>query len=467
MMLALGAAGCVVNPATGKQQLSLVSEAEEIQLGRTEAAKIPSQIGIYEDTAVQAYVSRIGRSLALASERPDLPWSFQVVDDPGVNAFALPGGFIFVTRGILGTLNSEAELAAVIGHEIGHVTARHSVQAISRAQLAQFGLGVGSIFSSTVRNVGDLASSGLGILFLKYGRDAEDEADALGFRYALKDGYDVREMTNVFRTLEAVSAQGGGSKVPQWLSTHPDPTNRAEKNQRRLAALTQDLSGTTRNRNAYLKQIDGLVYGADPRQGYFDGDRFYHPTLRLQMDLPSGWQRANQPQSVVAVSPNQDALFELTAVQNARTAQEAYRAFAAEQGVNAGASRTGRQGGLATVRGAFQSAASDGTTLRGEVFFVELRGAVYRLLGYGTAAGYQRAAGTFSAVFASFGEVIDRAVLARQPARVHLVRVPRAMTLRAFAEQYPSTIAVEEVALINGATVDATLDANSTAKRVQ
>ena len=175
--------------------------------------------------------------MAAQSERPNLPWEFHVVDDASVNAFALPGGFIYVTRGLMASINDEAELATVLGHEIGHVTYRHSVQQISKAQLAHSGSGIGSILSSDIARFGQLASAGLSILFLKYGRDAENQADQAGFRYSLKQNYDVREMTNVFQTLDRISEASGGGKLPEWLSTHPNPGNRIEHIEKMLDTL--------------------------------------------------------------------------------------------------------------------------------------------------------------------------------------------------------------------------------------
>ena len=167
-----------MNPATGERQLTLIGEAQEIQMGREADQEISASLGLYADEAAQRYVSALGQELAAKSERPDLPWSFKVVDDPIVNAFALPGGFIYVTRGIMAHLSSEAELVAVLGHEIGHVTGRHSVERLSKAQLANVGLGVGMIVSPRFRQFGDLAQMGMGLLFLKYSRDDEREACA-------------------------------------------------------------------------------------------------------------------------------------------------------------------------------------------------------------------------------------------------------------------------------------------------
>src|SRR4029453_6420853 len=219
------AAGCARNPVTGKSELSLVSESQEIEMGKQSAQQVAQSIGYYQDPALQSYVSEIGMKMAKASERPNLPWEFHGVNDASVNAFALPGGFILVTRGLMTAINDEAELATVVGHEIGHVTNRHSVQQISKAELAQLGLGVGSILSSDIAKFGQLASAGLSVLFLKYSRDAENQADQAGFRYALNQDYDVREMTKVFTTVDRISQTSGGGKLPEWLSTHPAPEN--------------------------------------------------------------------------------------------------------------------------------------------------------------------------------------------------------------------------------------------------
>jgi len=223
MAAATAATGCVTNPATGARQLILVSERQEIQLGMDADPQISASYGLYPDSAIQQYVRTLGEELAATSERPQLPWTFRVVDDPVVNAFALPGGFIYVTRGIMAYFGSEAELASVLGHEIGHVTARHSAAQMSQAQLAQLGLGVGVVLLPELADYAGLAQAGLGLLFLKFGRDDERQADGLGFRYMTRVGYDPREMPGVFAMLGRVSEASGSPGIPVWLSTHPDP----------------------------------------------------------------------------------------------------------------------------------------------------------------------------------------------------------------------------------------------------
>src|SRR5438874_4126399 len=212
--------GCATNPATGARQLMLISESQEIAMGRDYDKQVVASIGLYPDSGLQRYLQQFGTRLAATSERPNLPWTFRVVDDPVVNAFALPGGFIYVTRGIFAHLNSEAELAGVVGHEIGHVTARHSVSQLSKQQLAQLGLAVGTTASPDFERFAGLASAGLGVLFLKYSRDAERQADDLGLRYMWRASYDAREMPHVFQMLARVSQAQAGGRVPERLP-HP------------------------------------------------------------------------------------------------------------------------------------------------------------------------------------------------------------------------------------------------------
>src|SRR5690242_15437533 len=333
--LAAGWIGCARNPVTGKSELSLVSESQEIEMGKQAAQEVAQTIGLYNDAQATAYVSGIGKRMAAASERPNLPWEFHIVEDASVNAFALPGGFIYVTRGLMATINDEAELATVVGHEIGHVTNRHSVQQISKQEVAQLGLGIGSILSSDIAKFGQLASAGLSVLFLKYSRDAETQADQAGFRYALNQNYDVREMANVFQTLERVSEAAGAGKTPEWLATHPDPGNRIQATKARLDTLHRDLSNTVRNRDQYLQHVQNMTYGEDPRQGFFEGTTFYHPDMKFQITFPQGWQTQNGASAVVAGSPQQDAIMQLS-LAGQTPPQQAAQQFLSQQGIQAG-----------------------------------------------------------------------------------------------------------------------------------
>src|SRR5947208_5532537 len=334
-LVAVVVVGCAVNPATGARQLMLISESQEIAMGRDYDQQVAASIGLYADTAWQRWIQQFGARLAASSERPNLPWTFHVVDDPVVNAFALPGGYIYVTRGILAHLNSEAELGGVVGHEIGHVTARHSVSQLSKQQLAQLGLAVVTIASPEFEQFAGLASQALGVLFLKYSRDAESQADELGLRYLRRGNYDPREMPHVFEMLDRVSQAQGGGRVPQWLATHPNPENRRGRIEQEIAAGPQTFAGTAVNRESYLQRLDGLVFGANPREGYFKGSQFFHPELRIRMTFPDGWTMSNGKEAVVAVSPQQDAMVEVAPAQQP-SADAAARACLSQQGITAG-----------------------------------------------------------------------------------------------------------------------------------
>lgn len=440
------AAGCAVNPVTGRRQLALISEAQEIQIGQQAAQEVSQQLGLVEDPALQEYVQRVGAQLAAESERPGLPWQFRVVEDPTPNAFALPGGFIFLTRGMMNVMESEAELAAVLGHEIGHVTARHSVSQLSRAQLAQLGLGIGSIlFPGAAQSFGGLAQTGMQLLFLRYGRDAERQADELGFRYALREGFEVREMDDIFATLMRIGEASGRSELPSWLSSHPAEPERIRSAQARSDTVTQGPLQV--GREAYLARIDGLVYGENPRQGFFRGGVFLHPDLRFRIDFPQGWRTQNLPQAVNALAPQQDAVLQLTLAQGSG-ADDAARRFFYQQGMQAG--QVGRQNvnGNPAVVGYFQAQTQQGV-VAGIGAFIEHRGQTYQVLAYAPGSSFRRYEPLFRQVIGSFEDVNDPEVLNVRPNRLDVVRTTRQMTLGEFNRQYPSVIPIGELAILN------------------
>ena len=455
-------AGCATNPATGKSELSLVSQSQEIQMGQQGAQEAKAAYGLVDNPALQQYVSTIGLKLAKATERPNLPWAFYVIDDPAVNAFALPGGPVFITRGILGAMNSEAELASVLGHEIGHITARHSAQQMSQQQLASLGLGLGSILSSKVAQFSDMIGQGLQLLFLKYSRDDESQADALGFRYMVQQNYDPRQMAAMFKTLDRETPAEG--RLPAWLSTHPDPGNRYQTATQRADALNRNLSTMVVNQVPFLTHINGLIYGENPREGYVKDGRFYHPDLKFQFQIPSGWQVQNTKQSVVAVSAQQDAIFQLSLGQG--TPSAALQQFLGQQGVQAGQVSSAAINGLPAASGRFQAQTESGT-LAGLVSYVSYGGNTYQLLAYSAAAKFDDYNATLRQMTGSFARLTNAAALGVQPKKIEIVKLPSRMTLAQFYSRYPSSIPVAEVAIINGVETGTTLAAGTDLKRVR
>lgn len=449
---ALGAAAvwlaaCSVNPATGKRQLVLVSESQERRLGMESDRSMVEELGLYVDSRLQGYVAELGRRLAAGSERPGLDWTFRVVDDPVVNAFALPGGYVYVTRGILAHFDSEAELAAVLGHEIGHVTARHGVEQVSRARLAEVGLGLGAILApEEAKAYGGLAQSGLGLLFLKYSRDDERQADELGLRYLSRGGYDPRPMTEVFEMLERVGRQAGGERLPVWLSTHPAPEDRREWAERAVASLPRGGSGSV-NREVYLERLEGLVFGDDPRAGFFRENLFLHPQLRFQLRFPGGWKLENRRRVVAGAPSGGDAALALSTAPET-SARAALQGFLSRRRVACGEGPAPSIRGLASAGCPF-AATSNGGSVRGLAVFVEYGGKVYGLLGQSSSDRWKVYRRAIEEAIRSFAPLTDAEALAVAPRRLKLVRPPQSMDLEAFASRYEASVPAETLARIN------------------
>ncbi|MEJ2085486.1 MAG: M48 family metalloprotease [Acidobacteriota bacterium] len=470
ILLALAAAacvpwlGCATNPATGKSQIMLISEQQEIELGQREDENTVAQFGLYDSPQLQDYVEEIGLALAGASERPNLPWSFKVLDDPVVNAMALPGGYVYLTRGILTHLNSEAELATVLGHEIGHVTARHSANQMSKAQLAGLGLGIGMMVDPGVAGLSEIAQMGTQVLFLKFSRDDERQADELGLRYLIKDSYDPRESPQVFDMLRRVSAQSQQGGVPGWMSTHPDPENRSTRMRQLISSDGSNFADSRVARRRYLHNIDGLVFGENPREGFFEESRFVHPDLAFQLDFPDGWGTRNTKEMVAAVGPNQDVVVYLILVPERRL-EDAAKSFSRQQGVSVDSYQRGEFNGLSAVWAGF-SATVGQSPVSGRVAFVELDGKIFRLLGYTRQDLWSRYGGTIDRSVQSFARLQDRTYLSIQPRRIEIVELDAAMTLAEFDQRYPSSVSLDQIMLINNATAKTRFERGELVKRV-
>lgn len=456
---------CATNPVTGRRELSLVGEGQEISMGQEGAKAAAAQMGVYADSNIQRYVAALGQSIAKIGERPSLPWSFTVVDDPIVNAFALPGGPIFISRGILAYMNSEAQLVSVLGHEVGHVTAKHSVNQISKQQLLGGLLTVGMIVRPELQQVGNLAGQGLGILFLKYGRDDETQADDLGFRYMTRIGYDPNEMAEMFKTLERTSGGSGSRGTPAWLSTHPDPGNRVAKTADRITASKQSFAGARIERAAFLRRMDGIIFGDDPRQGYFQQTAFIHPTLKFRFNFPAGWQTKNTAQAVIGASAKGDAQIALEFA-GSMAPQQALAQFLGQEGIKAFGTNANAINGLAAAVGQFTAASQDGSLLAGYVAFVQLDGTTYRLLAITPQPLINSYDGIFRSTINSFQRLTDTNLMNVRPLRMRLVQLPRAMTLTEFNVQYPSAIPIAQLSVINAMSPGVTIPTGTLVKRV-
>jgi predicted Zn-dependent protease len=444
-VLVLPLGSCATNPVTGERELALISEEQEIQLGRQTDEQIVASMGLVEDEGLQRYVSQLGTRLAERSERPHLPWTFRVVDDPTVNAFALPGGFIYITRGMMSHLTSEAQLVGILGHEIGHVTARHSVNQMSRAQLANLGLGLGMILApEELQPLGQVAGAGLQLLFLSFSRDDERQSDELGVQYMTQLGYDPAELAGVFQMLGRLGEQSGGGGVPTWASTHPAPEDRQE----RILSMARSHPQAERVARAeYLRTVDGLTFGPDPREGFFRDGVFHHPELRFRMDFPSGWRGVNSKTAVQAISDDQRAAIVLTLAEES-SPRAALSAFESQQGVSVTGASEQTINGIPAIVAAFEAATEQGS-VRGAIMFPELDSRVYAIYGYSSASdwsGYQR---QVTGALGSFQRETDRSVLSVRPNQLDVVEVPSPMPFSEFLRRFPSEVPESTVALIN------------------
>jgi len=360
-------------------------------------------------------------------------------------------------------MNSEAELASVLGHEIGHITARHSAQMMTRSQLGQIGLLAVIIAKPELAQFGDALSSGMQLLFLKYGRDAERQADDLGFRYAVTENYDVSEMDDVFIALQRVGEAEGRSGIPAWASTHPDPGERAQTVQQRVAALPAPPTPRVTNATEYLNRIEGLVYGENPRQGFFRGGEFLHPDLRFRMSMPNGWKTQNLPQAVVAVSPNQDAVVQLQFARGGPT--DAARQFFSQQGIQQGQSSNESVNGMPAYTSYFRAQTQQGN-VAGLVSFISHGGSTYQILSYTSEQRLSNYDNLFRGVAGSFATLTDPSALNVRPNVIDIVQIPSSMTLAQFNQRYPSVVPISELSIINQVDANSVIPSGTRVKRV-
>jgi predicted Zn-dependent protease len=468
---------CVRNPVTGKRDFMLMSESQEIAMGKQSDPEIKSFFGVYDDNQLQKFIQQKGKAMAAISHRPDLPYEFKVVDSPVVNAFAVPGGYIYFTRGIMAHFNNEAEFAGVLGHEIGHVTARHSAKQYSKAMLAQVGMVAGMVLSPEFRQFADLANTGVSLLFLKFGRDAENEADRLGVEYSTKIDYDAEEMAGFFQTLQRLQEQSGGGAVPTFMSTHPHPGDRfnnvtklAEKWQKKL-----NKENLETDRDGYLKMIDGIVYGEDPRQGFVENNIFYHPVLKFQFPTPQGWAFQNTPAQVQMANKEGNAamVFRLAPGNSLR---EAAQQTLTKNNLTAVESKEVNVNGysaLAVVadqqpQQQQMQQQQQAPPIRVLAYFIQDSQTIYNFLGYAAQPDFQQYYPTFNSVISNFRELTDPTKLNRKPDRVRVKPVAQNGTLQqAFQQLNVPTKQMQELALLNGMELNETVQKGTLVKVIE
>ena len=444
------ASGCATNPVTGKREVMLVSESQEQAMGDQADPQIIASMGLYEDQQLQNFIQRKGEAMGKISHRSDLDYKFRIVDSPVINAFAVPGGYVYFTRGIMAHFNNEAQFAGVLGHEIGHITARHSAAQQSKATLGQGLLLAGAIASNTVAGSLQGLSQGMQLLFLKYGRDDESQSDELGVEYSTKIGYNAEEMAYFFSTLERNQAQSGQS-IPEFLSSHPSPARRqqtvlklAEQWEKKVGDQSLEVG-----RNSYLKMIDGMVYGEDPKQGFVENNMFYHPELKFQFPVPQTWQYQNTPQAVQMAPRDGGALVTFTLAQG-NSAEAAAQQMVEQYKMQVVESKRTSVNGMEAVA-VMADVQQEQGTIRTLTYFIEYGSNIYSIMGIAPNTTFNNYASIFSNVATNFNKLTDSEKINRKPERIRIKTLSRNMTLSQALQSFgmPND-RLEELAILNG-----------------
>ena len=441
---------CAVNPVTGKKQLMLMTESQENAMGAQYDPTVISTFGVYQDDELQAFIDRKGAELGKVSHRPDLEYHFRILDSPVINAFAVPGGYIYLTRGILGQLNNEAELVGVMGHEMGHVTARHSASQQSKQQLGQLLLVGGMLVSEEFRKFADYASQGMQLLFLKFSRDHERQADELGVQYSTEIGYDAHKMADFFNVLNKMQMASESGGVPTFLSTHPNPGDRY-RDVNKEATIWQDSLKRTNwivNSDSYLRMIDGLVYGEDPRQGYVDGNVFYHPSMKFKYPIPEGWQLQNSPMQVQMAPSDGNALM-IFSLSDEKTPEAAEQKSLKDLNLTLADSKTTTLNGMPAITTVSQQTGEE-QTLKVMSYFIAYNGAVYVFHGVASESNFNNYQQAFQSTMENFRQLTGSSNLNVKPKRIKIETVRRSGTLAdAFKYFGVSQAQMDKLALLN------------------
>ncbi len=447
---------------------SCVTPAAQKQLGDDEAKKVEHEMGLVRDPALQSYLRAVGAKLVAVSGRPDSPWQFEIVDQPEPNAFALPGGHVYVSRGLLCLVNSEDELAGVIGHEIAHVTADHSAKRTGAALatapvrlatgLAGFALGIVSPeLGGLLAGTGDALAEGL--VLAPFSREQEHEADELGQELAARAGYDPRGLPQFLHTLDRdLALHPGAQPKLHFLDHHPLTPDRVARTEERAQALIQAASSPVASgRDAVLARLEGIVVGEDPAQGVFVKSRFLHPELDLAITFPADWETRNTTDAAGAISPARDGLVFVRLAAQGSTLEDVLDKASKDQpdvrferfAVN----------GLAAARTRFA-----GNDAVAEVTLIEHGRNVYAVVGESAEPVARKYVPLFRASAGSFHALRNSERRAILESRLRARKARPGETPAEIAARTGSTWNAERIAVANEVAVDVRFDAGRTVK---
>ncbi len=464
-----------VSPVSGNKRAYGYTWEKELQIGKEADQEIIAQYGLYDDEELSAYVSELGQKLLEVSHfsRESTPeqyqnteFTFRVLNSPVVNAFALPGGYVYVTRGLMAHLDNEAQLMVVLGHEIGHVAARHASQRAAEQQFGQLaiigGAVLGQSFGLDGGSILQLSSQTAQLLFLSYGRDDERESDALGVEYSAMIGYEAAEGGEFFTSLKRISEKAGFS-IPSHLSSHPDPGEREKK----IPQLAQEweqkgYEQSIIDQEEYLKMTDGIMYGENPREGFERDGMFYHPDLAFKFPVPTGFQVYNQPSAVILANEAQDAIVQFSIDSKNSTPEASVKAVLAQEGMTTVKQNSANPNGLTGYEAEATLTMEDGTNLTIDISALSYGGNVYRFLSYTKADQFATYSDEFDQVPGGFTQLTDQSILTIKPVRLQLTRASKTAP---FSDLLPSTLPMdidaEDIAIINQVQLNETVERGS------
>ena len=472
---------CVVQESaiTGTKRAYAYSWDQEVQIGREVDSEIAAEFGIYEDERINEYFVSLSEEILqnshmraedTAQRFQDTEFTFRVLDSPVVNAFALPGGFVYVTRGLMAHMNNEAQLAVVIGHEIGHVAARHASQRGLQQMVGQLVVVGGALLGQellglpgeTILNISGTAAQ---LIFLSHSRNHERESDRLGVEYAAKTGYASEEGAAFFTSLKRLSERSGQT-IPSFLSTHPDPGER-ERQIPRMAENWRErgYEQNIRNEERYMEMLDGMIYGENPRNGFVEEGRYLHPEMEFFFPVPESWNVINKPTQVILISSENDAVMLLRLDSESTSARESVQQFLSNNEIEAG-----DQAPVTTVSGlpAYQATftiTDEGDELGVNVYAVEYGGRIFRFLNYTELSKFERFQPDFASVTTGFQRLTDERILNINPVRLQIVQVEQNQVFRdILPATLPMDISVDELAILNQVYPDDVIEAGRVLK---
>ncbi len=461
---------CARNPVTGKKEFMLMTESQELALGKESDPSIVAQYGVYENAKLQAFITDKGKQMAAISHRPNLNYEFKILDSPIVNAFAVPGGYVYFTRGIMGHFNNEAEFAGVLGHEIGHIAAKHSAKQYSKQMITQVLFIGGLIVSEDFRKFADVAQQGIGLLFLKFSRDNETESDKLGVDYSTKIGYDAHQMAGFFKTLKKLG--GAEGSIPTFLSTHPDPGDRNIKVGQLADAAQKNMDPATLkvNRNNYLKMIDGIIYGEDPKQGFVENNVFYHPELKFQFSYPATWKLLNSPAQVQIAPEDGKAMLMMELAEGAdlNTAKNKVieeNKLVVIESTNVTVNGLPAIALLSDIAQETQQGQTASQPLKVLTYLIEYNKMIYKFHGLSTKADFNNYFSSFQSTMKSFKTLTDQSKINKKPTLIKIVENKKNTTLQQILTDYKMPSARQnELAVLNGLELNAMVESGTLIK---